>query len=152
MEGKQFQLFQEAVPTLSRLTVLRDTTIPLPSFAPESYEAAARALGLQIQFMDAGGHEDLGSIFETAVREHTDGLFVSMRPVIVANEARIAELAVQSGLPSIWCAPGAPRRVSRIEQWPPGDARAGRTRARWAARQAQRGRPGSRVGPAALLP
>ncbi len=98
--GKQLQLLQEAVPTLSRVAVLFEAT--QPDFQREPYEAAARTLGLRVQFMGAGGPEEMESVFEVATREHADGLFVAGSPLITGNLPRIAELALQSRLPSMW--------------------------------------------------
>jgi putative tryptophan/tyrosine transport system substrate-binding protein len=106
LAGKQLQLFQEAVPTLSRVLVLFD-----PAFYPnypdwererEMMEEAARILSLRLQFVGARGVEDLELALEPAVREHVDGLYMSLGPLIGANQARIAELAIRSRLPSMW--------------------------------------------------
>ncbi len=103
LAGKQLQLFQEAVPTLSRVLVLFD-----PTFYPnwererETMEEAARILSLRLQFVGARGVEDLERALEPAVREHVDGLYMSLGPLISANQARIAELAIRSRLPSMW--------------------------------------------------
>jgi putative ABC transport system substrate-binding protein len=101
--GKQLQLFQDAVPTLSRVLVLFD-----PAFYPnwererETMEEAARILSLRLQFVGARGVEDLVLALEPAVREHVDGLYMAGGPLIGANQARIAELAIRSRLPSMW--------------------------------------------------
>ena len=101
LAGKQLQLLQEVVPTLSRVAVLFDATIPA-DFEREPFEAAARGLGLQLQFVGAHGPQDLEPGFATAVRGRADGLFLSGSPVIVGNQTRIGELAIQSRLPSMW--------------------------------------------------
>ena len=101
LAGKQLQLLQEVVPTLSRVAVLVDATVPA-DFEREPFEAAARSLGLQLQFVGARGPQDLEPVFATAVRGQADGLFVSGGPVIVGNQTRIGELAIQSRLPSMW--------------------------------------------------
>ena len=103
LTGKELQLFQEAVPTLSRVLVLFD-----PSFYPnwererETMEEAARILGLRLQFVGARGVEDLDLALEAAVREHVDGLYMTLGPLIGANQARVAELALRRRLPSMW--------------------------------------------------
>jgi putative ABC transport system substrate-binding protein len=103
LTGKQLQLFQDAVPTLSRVLVLFD-----PTFYPnwererETMEDAARLLSLRLQFVGARGVEDLERALEPAVREHVDGLYMARGPLISANQARIAELAIRSRLPSMW--------------------------------------------------
>ena len=80
--GKQLQLLREVAPTLSRVAVLFNATISPPR---EPYEAAARTLGLQLQFVGAGGPEDLERVFDTATREHADGLLLTTGPVISNN-------------------------------------------------------------------
>jgi putative tryptophan/tyrosine transport system substrate-binding protein len=100
LEGKRLQLLQETVPSLLRVAVLLDMAIP--DFRREPYEAAARALGLQLRFLGGNAGEDLEPVFESTVRERTDGLYVPTGPVIASNQQRIAELAVQSRLPSMW--------------------------------------------------
>ena len=100
LEGKQLQLLQETVPLLVRVAILFDRTNP--DFGREAYEPAARALGQQLQFLGVRGAEDLESSFDAAIREHADGLFVVTSPMATAHSARIAELAIQSQLPSMW--------------------------------------------------
>ena len=111
LEGKQLQLLQEAVPTLARVAILFDRATDRDQRSGrEPFEAAARTLGLQLQFVGASGPEDLESGFETATREHADGLFVATGGVMSRHYTRIAELAVQSRLPSMWVQSEAPDR------------------------------------------
>jgi putative tryptophan/tyrosine transport system substrate-binding protein len=100
LAGKQLQLLQEVVPTLSRVAVLFDPT--LTEFAREPYEAAVGTLGLQVQFVGAVEPEDLESAFAAATREHADGIFVIGGPLNAGNQTHIGELALQSRLPSMW--------------------------------------------------
>ncbi len=101
--GKQLQLLQEAVPTLSRVAVLFNTgNLEFRQFPREPFEVAAHTLGLQLQFVGAGSPEELEPAFEGAIRERADGLFVAAGPVSASNQPRIAELAMQSRLPSMW--------------------------------------------------
>jgi putative tryptophan/tyrosine transport system substrate-binding protein len=103
LEGKQLQLLQEAVPTLARVAILFDrATGRAQRPGQEPFEAAARTLGLQLQFVGASGPEDLEPGVETAIREHADGLFVTTGVLLSSNQTRIAELAIQSRLPSMW--------------------------------------------------
>jgi putative ABC transport system substrate-binding protein len=46
--------------------------------------------------------EGLELAFEQANREHAQGVFLSTGSLIANNQARIAELALQSRLPSMW--------------------------------------------------
>jgi putative ABC transport system substrate-binding protein len=66
------------------------------------YEAPARALGLRLQFIGAGKPEEVESAFEAAAQQRAEAIFVLQGPGIGFNQTRIAELAVQHRLPSMW--------------------------------------------------
>jgi putative ABC transport system substrate-binding protein len=114
LAGKQLQLLQQAVPMLSRVAVFLDVAPNFEGLSPfyqqELYEAAAFALGLQLQLVGLRGPESLEPGIEAALREHADGLFFPAGPVISGNHTRLAELAIQSRLPSMW---GQPEAVAR---------------------------------------
>jgi putative ABC transport system substrate-binding protein len=98
--GKQLQLLQEAVPSLARVAILFNRASP--DFRSEPFEAAARPLGLQLQFRGIRGAEELESLFATATGEHADGIFLPSFGLITGYQTRIAELALHSRLPSMW--------------------------------------------------
>jgi putative tryptophan/tyrosine transport system substrate-binding protein len=103
LDGKQLQLLQEAVPTLTRVAILFDrATDRAQPVGREPFEAAARTLGLELQFLGTSRPEDLEPVFDTATRNHADGLLVGTGGVLGGNLTRIAELAIQHRLPSIW--------------------------------------------------
>lgn len=99
LAGKMLQLLGEVVPSLSSVAVLGGTSLAPQS---EAFEAAARSLDLHLQVIAVDAAEDFERFFEAAVRAHADGLVVSSGPVILGNQTRIAELAIQHRLPSIW--------------------------------------------------
>ena len=78
-----------------------------PEFRREPFEAAARTRGLELQFVDASGAEDMEPALDTTTCEHAEGLVVAFGPVNSAHETRIAQLAIQSQLPSMWAQSGA---------------------------------------------
>ena len=99
--GKQLQLLQDAIPSIARVAVLFDATNP--AFRPaELYEGAGRPLGLQLQFLGVDRPEGVEPAFEQAVREHAEGVYLSTGSLIASNQTRIAELALQRRLPSMW--------------------------------------------------
>jgi putative ABC transport system substrate-binding protein len=100
LAGKHLQLLREAAPRLSRVAVLFDTINS--EFQRQPYEAAARALGLEVQFLGANVRTALEPVFESAIRQHADGLYVPLGPAISRNQTRLAEVASHYGLPSIW--------------------------------------------------
>jgi putative ABC transport system substrate-binding protein len=104
LAGKQLQLLQDAVPTLSHVLVLYDATNSTFGryLDREPIEEAARSLSLELQFAGIRAADELEPAFEAAARERADGLFTSLGPLILANQARIAEFALRSRLPSMW--------------------------------------------------
>jgi putative ABC transport system substrate-binding protein len=76
--GKGLQLLQEAIPGITRLAVLQD-----PHFDPtplRAVEAAARALGLQLQVVEVRGPSDFASTFSAIVEGRNSALLVIPSP------------------------------------------------------------------------
>jgi putative tryptophan/tyrosine transport system substrate-binding protein len=57
--GKRLELLKDAVPTLARVAVLVNPTDPLYKEVPHNMEREARALGVQLQRVEASGPGDL---------------------------------------------------------------------------------------------
>ncbi|HEY2187078.1 MAG TPA: ABC transporter substrate binding protein, partial [Caldimonas sp.] len=96
---KHLELLKEAVPSLSRVTVLVDP-IELVDVADvlRETEAGARRLGLQAQIVRVHGADDLEAAFAAVRRQRAQAVFaVAMWP----HRARFAELATRDKLVSI---------------------------------------------------
>ena len=65
-------------------------------------EAAARALGVQLQFVEVLGPDGFESAFNAATREGAGALLLLPAPLFAMNGRRIAALALQSRLPAIF--------------------------------------------------
>jgi putative ABC transport system substrate-binding protein len=61
--GKRLELLQEVVPRLSRVAVLRDPRAGAVELALKDAQAAAQALGLQLQILEVGSPKDFDSAF-----------------------------------------------------------------------------------------
>jgi putative ABC transport system substrate-binding protein len=97
--GKQIQLLKEAVPRLSRVAVLWDSTIGDVQF--RATEAAGRAAGLVVQSLRIQGPGDFQGAFDRAAREASQGVIVLSSPLINEQRSHIATLALKSRLPTI---------------------------------------------------
>jgi ABC-type uncharacterized transport system substrate-binding protein len=97
--GKQIELLKEAVPTLSRLAFLWDSTVGLIQF--RATEAAARAAGVASLSLPIQRVEDFKDGFDRAAREGAHAVVVLSSPLIFAQRSQIAELALNSHLPTI---------------------------------------------------
>lgn len=96
---KQLELLQETAPGISKVMVLFDTSSALRR---EELETAGHALSIQPYFAGARVPDELEPAFDAAIREGSDALFVLNGPLTQANLGRIADLALQRTLPSMW--------------------------------------------------
>jgi putative tryptophan/tyrosine transport system substrate-binding protein len=97
--GKQIELLREAVPTLSSLAVLWDSTVGLVQF--RATEAAAHAAGVALLSLPIRRPEDLNDAFARAGRERLHGMIVLSSPIILGQRSQIADLALETRLPTI---------------------------------------------------
>ncbi len=98
--GKRLQLLREAVPTVARIAVLSDESQPADL---RGTEAAAQALGVQLQVWKVESGGELDRVFTAIARERTAGIIILGSTTLFANRARIAQLAVRHRLPtSAW--------------------------------------------------
>jgi putative ABC transport system substrate-binding protein len=96
---KKFALLQEVVPGLARVALLGDQAVR----DTKGHAEQARALGLQPQSLTiAGASPDLEAVFQAIRREHADALLVLELPATVTHHKRIAALAAQQRLPTLF--------------------------------------------------
>ena len=103
LESKRLELLRELVPGAVRIAVLVD---PANAVATEStlrvVDAAARAMGLQIQVFNASTSREIDAAFATLVNERPDALFVGAGPFWIDRRVQIAQLAARHALPAIY--------------------------------------------------
>src|SRR5262249_46825663 len=99
--GKRLGLFHDLVPKAVRIAVLLNPANAQPAevFQREIPEAA-RAIGLQIQFLHASTSREIESAFATLVRERADALFVVADPYFGTRRVQFATLAAKHGIPA----------------------------------------------------
>src|SRR5262249_30469802 len=76
LSGKRLQLLKDAVPALSRVAVLWNSTDPGMLLRFREIEAAARSLGVRLYSVEVRGPHDFEPAFAAIARERPDGLFV----------------------------------------------------------------------------
>ena len=102
LSGKRLELLTEVVPGISRVGVLWDADAPGSAIAFKEYEAAARALKVQLQSLELRRpNPDLEGAFQAAAKGRTGALITIRNPVLRRYTNRIAELAIKNRLPSI---------------------------------------------------
>jgi putative ABC transport system substrate-binding protein len=99
LSGKQIELLKEAVPTLSHLGVLWDSTIGVVQF--RATQAGARGAGVTLHSLPIQSPEDFKDTFDRAAREPIHGVVVLSSPLILEQRLQIAEWAMKARLPTI---------------------------------------------------
>ncbi|OGQ83334.1 MAG: hypothetical protein A3F90_07860 [Deltaproteobacteria bacterium RIFCSPLOWO2_12_FULL_60_19] len=100
LSGKRLELLKEIVPAISRVGALRDIDAPGPAIAFKEYEAAARALKIQLQSLEVRAQNpDLEGVFQAAVKGRASALITIRNPLLNRFSKRIVDLAIKNRLP-----------------------------------------------------
>jgi len=102
VDGKRLQLLHEVVPKATRIATLVWEKAPLKPLFLEQIRAAAQKMGIAIVIQEVGTSEALAGAFNVMKRERAQGLIVPSSPFHNNNRKRIAELAAQHRLPSMF--------------------------------------------------
>jgi ABC-type uncharacterized transport system substrate-binding protein len=98
--GKQLELLKEVVPKVSRVAVLWNPDNPGGVPQLRQAEAAARALGVRLQPLEARNPHELDSAFAAMTRERAGALVILNDAILGVNLSKqIAERAAKSRLP-----------------------------------------------------
>ena len=97
--GKQIELLKEAVPKLSTLAVLWDSSIGEVPF--RATELAASVAGVSAQSLPIQRIEEIEEAFDRAARQRVQGMVVLSSPLFFGERMRIASLALKFSLPTI---------------------------------------------------
>jgi putative tryptophan/tyrosine transport system substrate-binding protein len=100
LEAKRLEILREAVPAVSRVAVLIDTTMKQGDLP--DVDSAARALGLDPIVLEASDPAGYEAVYADAIARGAKGMAVMASPFFNANRARLIELALRHRLPSIW--------------------------------------------------
>ena len=100
--GKRLELLKEVVPARSQVAILWDANGPGSVLSFKDYEAAARALKIQLQSIEVRGPDpDFESAFQAIAKSRAKALIVVANPVLLAYGERIASMAIKNRLPTM---------------------------------------------------
>jgi putative tryptophan/tyrosine transport system substrate-binding protein len=103
LSGKRLELLKEMVPKISRVRVLWDADDRGGAIGFKEYEAAARALKIQLQSLEIRGpNPDLEGAFQAATKGRVNALITITNPLLARYPKRIADLAIKNRLPSMY--------------------------------------------------
>ena len=101
--GKRLELLKETVPKISTIGILLGADEEVAPIGFKDYEAAARALKLQIHSLGVrSSNPDLEGAFREAVKERVNAIVTMTSNSLFRNSKKIAELAIKNHLPSMF--------------------------------------------------
>ena len=102
LSGKRLEVPKEILPKLSRVAALWNPEIRVSTFSWEEMQNPTRQLKIRVHSMEIHSPDDLEKAFEAAAKTRVDALVVMPDPVTRTSLRRIAELAIQHRLPSVF--------------------------------------------------
>jgi putative ABC transport system substrate-binding protein len=101
---KRFQFLHELVPKAVRVAVLVNPANAANAEAARDLEAAAHAIGLQIQVLNASTSREIDAAFATLVRERPVALFVANDGFFTSRRVQLILLATRHAVPAAYSA------------------------------------------------
>jgi putative tryptophan/tyrosine transport system substrate-binding protein len=101
VSGKRLELFKEALPTISRVAVLVDPAQAAHADVPRNITREARALGVQLQRVEAGAPAAFEAAFTAMVHGGADALLIMGSPLFATHRQQLLALALQHRLPTM---------------------------------------------------
>jgi putative ABC transport system substrate-binding protein len=98
---KLLELLLAAVPKLSRLAVLSQSTDPTTAAALKNLQTAAQSVNVNVITFEASTPAEIESAFVRMAREHADAVFVSNSILFLIQRRQIADLALSHRIASI---------------------------------------------------
>ena len=103
VEAKRLGLLRELVPKAVRIAVLvNPVNVPTAEATLREVPEAARALGLQIQVLNASTSREIEAAFDASARDHADALFVSSEAFFLGRRVQFAILAARDRIPAAY--------------------------------------------------
>jgi putative ABC transport system substrate-binding protein len=100
---KRLELLRELVPTANRVAVLvSPANAAVTEATLKDVEAAAPAMGLQTQVVNADNSREIDAAFAAFTRERPGALFVNTGPFFTSRRVQLAQLATRYAIPAIY--------------------------------------------------
>jgi putative ABC transport system substrate-binding protein len=103
LEAKRLELLRQLVPKAARVAVLVSPASATTTHSTlRDVQAAARAMGLQVQVLNADSSREIDAAFATFARERPDVLFVGSGPFFTTRRVQLAILAGRHAMPAAY--------------------------------------------------
>ena len=100
--AKRLELLREMVPAATRVAVLVSPNAVTSEPTVRDMSAGARAMGLQIQVLNADTSREIEAAFARLARERSDALFVGSNPFFLSRRVQIVQLAARHAIPTTY--------------------------------------------------
>ena len=103
VSAKRLALLHELAPRAVRVAVvINPGNVPSAEATLRELPEAARAIGLQIQILNASTSREIEAAFATLVRDRADALFVAPVSFFISRRVQFASLAMRHGIPAAY--------------------------------------------------
>ena len=100
--AKQMELLKQIIPGLRRVAFLWDPTMPTTTQDLADVRAAAWALGLELQVVEARGSGDYDGAFAAMAKGRAGALVSTGSPTLIRDRRLVVSLAAKRRLPTIY--------------------------------------------------
>ena len=101
LAAKRLELLHELVPTATRIAVLVNPANPRGTESTlKNVETAARAMGLQIQVLNASNGREIDAAFISFARDRPDALLVGADQLFTLRRVQLVQLAARLAVPT----------------------------------------------------
>jgi putative tryptophan/tyrosine transport system substrate-binding protein len=101
--AKRLELLHALVPKAVRFAMLvNPANVPVAESALRDVPEAARAIGLQLQILNAGTDAEIEAAFVTLTRDRVEALFVAPDAFLVSRRVQLATLAARYRIPAAY--------------------------------------------------
>ena len=102
LSGKRLELLKESFPQVSRFAVLYDITNQTKRDEYKDTENTAQSLAVQLQSLEVKSPNDFEAALKAAAQKRSGAVLVLPNGLTNTHRKRIADLATQSRLPTMW--------------------------------------------------
>jgi putative ABC transport system substrate-binding protein len=102
ISAKRVQLLREAIPKLSRVAVLWNSSFKSMTLGFQQIERAAPTLGVAVQSIRVSGSADFDQAFAAIARDRPGGLVVLFGPLRGDDLPRIVEFVTRNRIPTVF--------------------------------------------------
>jgi putative tryptophan/tyrosine transport system substrate-binding protein len=99
LSGKRLEILKEAVPKLSRVALLLDSTVVGKEKVISANEVAAQALGLSVRPVEIGAPDEIEPAFAKMAQDGINGAAIGPAGLLFAQRARLGAAALTYKIP-----------------------------------------------------